>query len=207
MMDYSLATDEQLKTIVQSDKDCPSSLLEGVAIEMIKRELWKGYIFYAAKQSFFDIKATILYTLQMSIEEFIHINHIEILNIAKKFQPGKISFKSYVILCLSTRCKQLKRDAEAVKRKANLYTEEVSTLDPKLQDRIFRSPVNVEKYVIDKITLENYLSQLNEIERKALYLEAMGYTQFEIAEQLGYHKKTGGKLIRRTYEKLRKMGA
>jgi RNA polymerase sigma factor (sigma-70 family) len=206
-MDYSLATDKQLKTIVQSDKDCPSSLLREVAIEMIKRELWKGYILYAAKQVFFDVKPTILYTLQMSIEEFIHIGHIEILKIVEKFQPGKISFKSYVILCFATYCKNLKRTAEAVKRKANLYTEEVSTLDPKLQDRIFRSPVNVEKYVIDKITLEDCLSQLNEIERKALYLEAMGYTQYEIAEQLGYHKKTGGKLIRRTYEKLRKMGA
>jgi RNA polymerase sigma factor (sigma-70 family) len=206
-MNYSLATDKQLKTIVQSDKDCPSSLLGEVAIEMIKRELWKGYIIYAAKQVFFNVKATILDTLQMSVEEFIHIGHIEILKIVEKFQPGKISFKSYVILCLTTHCKNLKRTAEAVKRKANLYTEEVSTLDPKLQDRIFRSPVNVEKYVIDKITLEDYLSQLNDVERKALYLEAMGYTQYEIAEQLGYHKKTGGKLIRRTYEKLRKMGA
>jgi RNA polymerase sigma factor (sigma-70 family) len=206
-MDYSLADDKQLKTIVQSDKDCPPSLLEGVAIEMIKRNLWSGYIFYAAQQVFHNVQTTILYTLQMSEEEFEHVSHIEIVKMVEKYQPGKISFKSYVILCLISYYRQLLRNAKAVKRKANLFTEEVSTLDPKLQDRMFRSPVNVEKYVIDKITIEDYLSRLNEKERKALYLEAAGYTQFEIAEQLGYHKKTGGKLIRRTYEKLRKMEA
>lgn len=206
-MDYSLATDKQLKIIVQSDKDCPPSLIEGVAIEMIKRNLWNGYIFYAAQQSFHNVKPTILYTLQMSIEEFVQVSHIEIVKMVEKFQPGKISFKSYVILCLTSYSRQLLRNAKAVKRKANLFTEEVSALDPKLQDRILRSPMNVEKYVVDKITLEDYLNRLNEKERKALYLEAAGYTQFEIAEQLGYHKKTGGKLIRRTYEKLRKMEA
>jgi RNA polymerase sigma factor (sigma-70 family) len=206
-MDYSLATDKQLRMIAQYDPDCSPSLLEGLAIEMIKRRLWDGIIMYAAKQTYFNVKETLTTKLQMDNEEFIHIAHIHILKSVEKFQPGRRNFKSYIIMCLISYFKHIRRDAEALKRKANLFTENVDGLEPKLQERMFQSPVNVEKYVIDKITLENMLKPLREVERKALYLEAMGYTQYEIGEQLGFKQQYANVLLKRIREKMKKMGA
>jgi RNA polymerase sigma factor (sigma-70 family) len=207
-MDYSLASDKQLRMIAQYDPDCTPSLLEGVAIEMIKRRLWDGIIMYAAKQTYYNVRETLTTKLQVDNEEFIHLAHIEIMRIVSLFKPGKRNFKSYVIMCLISKFKHLRRDAEALKRKANLYTENVDGLDPKLQESMFQSPMNVEKYVIDKITLENFLKPLREVERQALYLEAMGYTQFEIAEQLGFSNRNyGNVLMKRVHKKLKKMGA
>jgi RNA polymerase sigma factor (sigma-70 family) len=207
-MDYSLASDKQLRMIAQYDPDCSPSLLEGLAIEMIRRRLWDGIIMYAAKQTYYNVRETLTTKLQMNEEEFIHIAHIHIIKMVERFQPGRRNFKSYIIMCLISYFKHLRRDAEALKRKANLYTENVDGLDPKLQESMFQSPVNVEKYVIDKITLEEYLKPLREVERQALYLEAMGYTQFEIAEKLGFaNRHYGNVLMKRVHKKLKKMGA
>jgi RNA polymerase sigma factor (sigma-70 family) len=207
-MDYSLASDKQLRMIAQYDPDCSPSLLEGLTIEMIRRRLWDGIIMYAAKQTYYNVRETLTTKLQMNEEEFIHIAHIHIMKMVERFQPGRRNFKSYIIMCLISYFKHLRRDAEALKRKANLYTENVDGLDPKLQESIFQSPMNVEKYVIDKITLEEYLKPLREVERQALYLEAMGYTQFEIAEKLGFtNRHYGNVLMKRVHKKLKKMGA
>jgi RNA polymerase sigma factor (sigma-70 family) len=207
-MDYLKASDKQLRMIAQYDPDCTPSLLEGVAIEMIKRRLWDGIIMYAAKQTYFNVQETLKTKLQMNNEEFIHIAHIHIMRMVERFQPGRRNFKSYIIMCLISHFKHIRRDAEALKRKANLFTEDVDGLDPKLQESMFQSPMNVEKYVIDKITLENFLKPLREVERQALYLEAMGYTQFEIAEQLGFSNRNyGNVLMKRVHKKLKKMGA
>jgi RNA polymerase sigma factor (sigma-70 family) len=206
-MDYSLASDKQLRMIAQYDPDCSPSLLEGLAIEMIRRRLWDGIIMYAAKQTYFNVVETYTTKLQMNYEEFIHVSHIHILMMVERFQPGRRNFKSYVIMCLISYFKHIRRDAEAQKRKANLFTENVDGLDPKLQESMFQSPMNVEKYVIDKIMLEEYLKPLREVERQALYLEAMGYTQYEIATQLGFKPTYGNVLLKRVHKKLKKMGA
>jgi DNA-directed RNA polymerase specialized sigma24 family protein len=94
-----------------------------------------------------------------------------------------------------------------MKRIANLRAEDVDGLEPKMQDKIFQSPVNVEKYVIDKITLEERLKPLSEVERKALYLSAMGYTQYEIAEMFGFKKTYGNVLLTRARNKMKNVGA
>jgi RNA polymerase sigma factor (sigma-70 family) len=206
-MRWELATDKQLRMIAQYDIDCSPSLLKGVAIEMIKRRLWDGIILYAAKKIYFNVKETYTYKLQMTYEEFIHVAHIEILKVVEKFQPGRRNFKSYVIMCLMTHFKKIIRDAEAMKRIANLRAEDVDGLEPKMQDKIFQSPVNVEKYVIDKITLEERLKPLSEVERKALYLSAMGYTQYEIAEMFGFKKTYGNVLLTRARNKMKNVGA
>jgi RNA polymerase sigma factor (sigma-70 family) len=206
-MRWELATDKQLRMIAQYDIDCSPSLLKGVAIEMIKRRLWDCIIMYAAKKIYFNVKETYTYKLQMTYEEFIHVAHIEILKVVEKFQPGRRNFKSYVIMCLMTHFKKIIRDAEAMKRIANLRAEDVDGLEPKMQDKIFQSPVNVEKYVIDKITLEERLKPLSEVERKALYLSAMGYTQYEIAEMFGFKKTYGNVLLTRARNKMKNVGA
>ncbi|MBN8200495.1 hypothetical protein [Bacillus sp. NTK034] len=175
---------------------------------MIKRKLWDGIIMYAGKQAYRSLEGTLRYGLKMSNEEFIHIGHIEIIRVIDKFQTGMRTLKTYVIMCLIAKFKKMKRDIEADIRRANLAPDNVDALEEKLQIKIFQSPVNVERTVINKIMLEKSWHVLRDIEKRAILLEQQGYEQYEIAEMIGVHKRHGNTLLNRAYAKLRKqMGA
>jgi len=207
-MDWTKATNEQLMVIANDDKDCPPSLLRELAVEMITRKMWDSIICYAGKQAYRNLNYTLEHGLKMAYEEFIHIGHIEIMRVVDKFQTGMRTFKTYVIMCLIAKFKKMKRDAEAEKRVANIGTKDVDRLDEKVRDKIFQSPVNVEKQVIDKVMIESAWNVLREVEKKAILLEQQGYEQYEIAEMLGVHKRYGNVLLKRAYNKLREqMGA
>lgn len=207
-MKWHLATDEQLIVIANNDKDCPPSLLRELAIEMITRKMWDSIICYAGKQAYRNLNYTLEHGLKMSYEEFIHIAHIEIMRVVEKFQTGMRTFKTYVIMCLISKFKKMKRDAEAEKRLANIGTKDVDRLNEKLNNKIFQSPVNVEKHVINKVMIDSAWNVLREVEKKAILLEQQGYEQYEIAEMLGVHKRYGNVLLKRAYNKLKaQMGA
>jgi RNA polymerase sigma factor (sigma-70 family) len=208
-MNYTLATDTELMTIVNSDNNCPTHLLSGVAIEMIKRKLWNGVILCAGEKAYHNLNFILSHILKMRHDEFIHIGTIEIVRILETFNPGMRTFKTYVIMCLIAKFKKLKRAAEQEMRRANIGALDVNGLPTKIQDRIFQSPINVEQYVINKITLEENWNVLREIEKKAILLEQYGYKQCEISEMLGFKSKNhANTLLNRAYAKLRNsMGA
>lgn len=207
-MKWHLATNEQLMNIANNDKDCPPSLLKELAVEMIKRKLWDGIVCYAGKQAYRNLNYTLEYGLKMTHEEFIHIAHIEIMRVIEKFQTGMRTLKTYVIMCLIAKFKKMKRDAEAEIRKANIGTKDVDRLEEKMQAKLFQSPVNVERTVINKVMIEGSWHVLRDIEKRAILLEQQGYEQYEIAEMIGVHKRHGNTLLNRAYAKLRKqMGA
>lgn len=208
-MNWTKATNEQLQVITDHDHECPSSLLEGVALEMVKRHLWDSIIIYAGKQAYRNLNYTLKYGLKMDRSELIHIGHIEIMRVVKYFKTGMRTFKTYVIMCLIAKFKKLKRDNEAEIRRANIGTKEVDRLDEKVTSNLFRSPVNVERAVINKIMLEESIGCLRAVERRAIALDLLGYSQYEIASLLGYKSVThGNTLLKRAYAKLRKrMGA
>lgn len=207
-MRWHLATNDQLMNIANNDKDCHPSLLKELAVEMIKRKLWDGIICYAGKQAYRHLNYTLEYGLKMTHEEFIHIAHIEIVRVIEKFQTGMRTLKTYVIMCLISKFRKMKRDAEAEIRKANIGTKDVDRLEEKMQTKLFQSPVNVERTVINKIMIESSWHVLRDIEKRAILLEQQGYEQYEIAEMIGVHKRHGNTLLNRAYAKLRKqMGA
>lgn len=207
-MNWTNATDQQLKAIAFHDNSIPTHLASGVALEMIYRKLWSGIIVYAAKKAYRNVKHTLELSLKINFEELIHIGHIEIMESLKKFEPGMRTIKTYVIMCLITRFKKLKRAAEQEMRIANIGTKDVDRLDEKVSSKIFQSPVNVERHVINKVMIDSAWNVLREIEKQAILLEQQGYSQYEIADMLGIHKRHGNTLLRRAYQKLRvQMGA
>jgi RNA polymerase sigma factor (sigma-70 family) len=202
-MDYTLATNDQLKAIASHDKYCPSSLLRGLAVEMISRHLFDNLIMFAGRQAYRSLNY-VLKKLNIKHSELIHIGHIEILHVVDKFKPGMRTFTSYIVMCLIAKFKKMDRDAHTEKRMANIGTKNVDALEEKMQEKIFQSPVNVEKYVIDKITIEECWPVLREVEKKAIVMDLQGYSQYEIALALGFKKTYGITLLKRAYEKLRK---
>ena len=203
-MKYNLATNKQLMTIAQYDKDCPPSLLRGLAVEMIKRKMFDNLIVFSARRALINLNYTLTHMLKINHQELIHIGHIEIIRIVDRFKTGMRTFTSYIVMCLIAKFKKMKRDAAAEKRVANIQTKNVDTLDLKIQEKIFQSPVNVEQFVINKIMIEKSFSVLREVEKKAVLLDQEGYTQYEIAKMLGYRDNYGFTLLRRAYKKLRR---
>lgn len=203
-MNYSIATDEQLKTIINSDKGCPADLLGGVTTEMVKRKLLIPLIIHVAKKMYRNVDYVVKHVLQMEWKDLIQIGHIEILKQSERFKTGMRTPKTFYMMCLITKLGKLKRDAEAEKRKSNIGVESVDELDEKIQEKIFQSPINIERYVIRKITLEDAFKVLQPIERKAIELyHYYGLTQYETAERLGFNRTSGNRILNRAYKKLR----
>jgi RNA polymerase sigma factor (sigma-70 family) len=202
-VDFTKATNDELKTILNHEKYCPTHLLSGAVQEMVRRNMLEDLIFYSAKSVYRNVKYLLQHVLKMDWEELYHIGHIEMLMQAEKFKPGMRTPKTFFIMCLKTNFLKMIRDAESMKRLANCKTKNVDLLDPKLQDKLFGSPLNVEKYVINKIILEQALECLSDKERQAVELYQMGYTQFEVAERLGVVKNYGNVILKRAYQKMR----
>jgi RNA polymerase sigma factor (sigma-70 family) len=203
-MNYTNATDQQLRTIIHHDKDIPSSLLEGVVLEMIQRNLFKNIISFASKREF-DNLTYMLHYLKLDYEDLKQIAHMEIIHIVPNFKPGKMSFKSFAVMCIAMRFGKLIRAQGQAKRRANIGTSDVDDLTEGIQTTLFQSSLNVEQYVINKITIENSWGALSEVEQKAVLLEQCGYKQLEIAQLLGYKRQANAsKILTRAYAKLRK---
>jgi RNA polymerase sigma factor (sigma-70 family) len=203
-MDFTKATNDQLMIIAQYDNSCPSSLLRGLAVEMMKRHLWDNLIVYAGRQAFINLNYTLSHLLKISHKELIQIGQIEISQQVERFKPGMRTFTSFICMCLIAKFKKLKRDAKTEKRIANIDTKDVDRLEIKMQEKIFQSPINVEQYVINKITIEECWDVLRDVEKKAILMDMQGYSQYEIAETFGFNKTYGITLLKRAYKKLRK---
>ena len=201
-MRYHLATEEQLNAIIIQDKSCPSPLLEGVATEMMKRGMLINIIIYSANNVFNDFRYITKNVLQITRDELIQLGHIEIYKCIQKFKPGARTPKTYFIMCLLAMCKKLLRDANAEKRKANINAEEID-----INHSMFISHQNVERQVIAKMTIESMWHRLRPIEQQAIIMEQSGYTQYEIAESMGFNRTHGNKLLERAYKKMRRAGA
>jgi RNA polymerase sigma factor (sigma-70 family) len=204
-MDYSNATDEQLKTIIRFDKDCPAHLLSGVVTEMMNRSLFEGLIKNAIIKRFtrIEIAASVL---KMDEEDMFQYCQMTIFEALNTYVPGKQTFVYYAFLCLRSKLSHLEQQIKAEKRK--VYEGLISTDDDTNILSFLQSQSNVELTVVRKIMLEDGFSALREIEKNMITLEQQGYTQCEIAEMFGMNKRSGNVVLKRAYAKMRKqMGA
>jgi RNA polymerase sigma factor (sigma-70 family) len=203
-MRYELATNQQLNNIINHDKDIPTHLLGGLVLEMVKRRMWDKIINYSMNKAYRNAPYVMKHILKIDMEDLIQIAHIELIEIVKTFKQGMRSFGSYAIMCLIGKFHVIHDYAEREKRKADLNTSDIDDLPLRIQNTIFRSSANIENYVINKITIEEAWNVLRDVEKKAIILEQMGYTQEEAAEMVGLNKRSGNVILRRAYAKLRK---
>lgn len=202
-MKLDLATDQQLMNIVNYDKECPNNLLLQVTEEMLKRKLWHDIIFYSAKLVYRHVNKVLNTILFMDRNDLYQIGHIEIFKAVENFKQGKRTFKTFVIMVLKMKFAKLIRDANAQMRQTDFNKIYIENMDDKEQDRYFNSQFNVEKYVINKMFIQEQLTKLRDVEIKAIQLELQGYGQYEISERLGFSKTYANVLLKRAYQKLR----
>lgn len=187
MARWGLATDRQLQVIVDYESDCPAHLLSGAVSEMLNRGLFDRIIAGCIHKTIEDVdRFQQVYHLDM--DDLMQIGRIEVLNSLDGYKSDRGKrFSSFCylniqreILNIITILKAKKRDTSKT-ISLNKATDEGKEIlnfvaDPKH---------NVEKYVINKVTLEQMLKRVTKHEKKIMFYRLQGYTFDEISSLLG----------------------
>ncbi|MFE8704118.1 hypothetical protein ACFYKX_26475 [Cytobacillus sp. FJAT-54145] len=205
-MKWELATDEQLVTIAKYDNDLPHSLLGEVVEEMLNRGLFDRIIRDCINVV---IKNTqrMERIYQVSVEDFLQIGRIEVLSALKSFKRDKgMNFISFVFLKVRSQLGKEIVFLESKKRDHRVcmsYNNETDEGTEMIE--FLPSKVNVENYVVNKVTFEQLLKRANKHQQRVVLLRMQGYKFAEIAHLL---KRGTGKSMQQAYriaqDKMRK---
>lgn len=203
-MRYEIATDNQLLTIIKHEKDLPSSLLRGAVIEGLNRGIFDKVL---AKVMYTTVNPEQLdRTFGIGEDDLLQIGRIEVIKALDTFDGTKgKNFMSFVYQ--SVKCEFLNQVTVlyAAKRdcsKTISYNKE-STSGVTLEYFLPDKNQNVERYVINKITVESLMEQLSDKEMKMIEYRMNGYTYPEIGEVFGKNYRTIHRSIKEAYKKMR----
>ncbi|WP_342615048.1 sigma-70 family RNA polymerase sigma factor [Peribacillus frigoritolerans] len=196
-MKIYLATNQQLKAITKHDSDCSPSLLREVVEEMLNRNLFDRMISSCFQAVFGSVKRmTEVY--KIDLEDFLQIGRTCVFEAIKSYKPGKgKAFSSFAYVAIKNKFCEFIRNLERAKRDQRnefSWNDTVNGLD--LIDIVINH-INVEKYVINKITIEILLNKLTKRQRQIVDLFLQGYNFEETAEILGCKGK--GRSLNKTY--------
>lgn len=185
-MKWHLADNNQLDTIIKHEYDCSPSLLEGAVIEMLNRGLFDRIIADCIHSIFKDVKKT-EQIHGVGLEDFLQIGRIEVLNALRKFSPKRNkNFMSFVYLKVKgelinqiVALESQKRD----NRKVSSYNKQIDGTE--IMEFFSDRKSNVERYVVNKVLIEQLLERVNEHQKKVIAYWLQGYTFKEISELMG----------------------
>lgn len=183
----SKATNEQLLTICKHDKECPLSLLREVITEMLNRKMFDALIGKLIHSKYKDMKAT-REKQKWDKDDFMQFCRLEVYKALDTFNPERgMNFFSFVYLRVGSELNKLRASQQMQKRDASklLSMHNQSDKGDDYSDYFPDEKINVEKYVINKVLLEQLLEQVNERQRKVVLLRMAGYENGEIAEIIG----------------------
>lgn len=206
-MNWHLATDEQLLSITNSDKDCPTHLLSGVVNEMLHRGLFDNLIYWIFKR-LTKVDSLAKQSWNMDTDDILSLGYVGITNALNRWKGSKSSFKTFAYMNIRSEFTHHLDSENAVKREINKLTFSYDTPmdngDPfyiMIPDR----QMNVEKEVIRNIEYENKMQQLSVEKRKIIELFLEGYKFSEINKILYRYKKNGNYVRELFYESLRQI--
>ncbi|MGE7880357.1 sigma-70 family RNA polymerase sigma factor [Peribacillus muralis] len=205
-MKMYLATDTQLEEITKHDHDCPPSPLGEVVEEMLNRNLFDRMITHCCKMVFGSFNR-MKELHSMELEDFLQIGRTAVFKAVKMFEPGKgKSFSSFVHMFIKQRIVECIKFLERERRDQRNEFRDIETEEGLNILDLMPSRTNVEKFVINKIMIEDFLNQLTERQRQVMELYLKDHNFEEIAEILG--RKGKGRSLNKTYndamKKLRK---
>lgn len=196
-MKIHLATEKQLEAIAKHDPDCSPSLLREVVEEMLNRNLFDRMINQCFQTVFGSVKR-MNEVHSLELEDFLQIGRTSVFEAIKKFIPGKgKAFSSFAYMVIKQKFVECIKFLEAAKRDQRNEFREIETEEGLNILDLMPSYINIEKYVIKKITLENLLKKLTKRQRQIVDLFLQDYNFDEIAEILG--SKGKGRSLNKTY--------
>ncbi|MED4399805.1 sigma-70 family RNA polymerase sigma factor [Metabacillus fastidiosus] len=203
-MNYSLATDEQLKNIIKYDIDCPPSLMKGIVLEMLDRGILNGYVVHIwnkryGKQKNFKTSA------DFEFSDAIQLGLIGIWKATDKFKPGKSSFAKFAAYYIAVEWQNLARGQNAEKRTLD---KELLSIDYEVNEEgqalqeFLPSYDNVERSVLMKMHFESQLKKLTKLQKVAILSYLKGYHNKETAKALNVTRQAVDNAFHRAVEKM-----
>lgn len=205
-MKIHLATNKQLETILRNDSSCPPSLLREVVEEGLNRGLFDRLIASSIRENINPEQMEIIHGI--AFEDLMQVGRIGVFKEVSKYNPSKgMAFNSFLYM----RLKNILTNYQATfltqkrdRRKTYSYNKTNKAGEP-FETLIADKITNVERYVVNKILVEQLLQRPNEHQRKIVLLRMKGYKLEEIAEILGASScSTVSKSYQSALEKMRK---
>jgi RNA polymerase sigma factor (sigma-70 family) len=187
----SKATDKQLITITNYDRECPKELMEPVVMEMLNRRLFKNFIFNTLRGLKFH---------DMDDNDVEQIGNIAIWEAVNTYKPGKAAFASFAKVVLLHKVNDLFQKRKAVKRHIThfaFYLEDQEGIE-----NIIPNETNVEKYVLHRIYFEQQIGKLTKLQKAAVLGYMKGYRLREIAKTLEVPRQSIERAFHRGVEKM-----
>jgi RNA polymerase sporulation-specific sigma factor len=183
---WELATENQLLAIVNDDKNCPASLWSRAVVEMINRNLFDSLI---GKVIHRVMNTGVVEQIhKMSFDDFLQIGRLEVWKLINRFNSQKgVKFTSFAYTAVKHEMIRQIEALETQKRDTrNVTSYQTKTLSGD-EYEIFLSDkkIDVEQYVVNKITLEQLLKRVNKHQKTVLYYRLQGFTFEEISVILG----------------------
>lgn len=202
-MNYIKATNEQLKTIISSDHTIPTHLLGGVVEEMLNRNLFDPLIQRVIRVNFTSVPIA-CGVLHTTLEDMQQTAREEIWNGINLYQPGKSNFIYFAFLKLKSMFRDWEVRMKAEKRETlnQTISYETQTGENLSLYDVLPTFENVEKKVVNRIMVQQWLSPLSEVEKEAFLLYAKGYSTKEIAEMKGLNKSGANRRLKRALKRL-----
>lgn len=186
MTSLSKATNEQLKSIVKYDIDCPTHLLSGVVNEMLQRGLFDAAITKCIKRVVKDIKKAETF-YKMEYEDLMQVGRVTVYKSISEFKPGRSSFINYIFMRVFGELTKVVRIVTAKKRNPKnemSFHQETESGEP-FEWFLPDTRIDVEKQVLNKIEIEMSLEQINEHQRKVVLYRLQGFKFQEISKIMG----------------------
>ncbi|SSS87786.1 RNA polymerase factor sigma-70 [Acinetobacter baumannii] len=185
-MRLELATNDQLETITKSDPFCPQPLLKEVVGEMLNRNLFDRVIVSCFQSTVGNIeRMKAIYKLDM--EDFMQMGRMEIFKAVDRFQSDRgMTFSSFIFMVVKHEFGKFITILTAKKRDlCNEFSYHTETNDETELIDFFTATTNVEKYVINKLMIEQGMERITERQKEVITLRLEGYSVDEIGEKFG----------------------
>ncbi len=185
-MNFTIATDHQLLTIIKHDKNLPSSLLRGAVIEMLNRGLFDSLIADCILKTFPNLVETEK-KLKIDMDDFMQIGRETVYKALERYNSKKgMAYTSFAYLAVKSELLKVQKSFTYKKRDISKVTSMNNTFsDGEEYAELFADSTNVEKYVVNKIMAEQLLTRINEHQKKVVLYKLQGFSFSEIAEILG----------------------
>lgn len=180
-MRYSLATNNQLQTILSSDNTIPTDLLVGVVEEVINRGMLDKFI----ADAIYSVIGRRQKTKRFDFDDLMQMGRQKVFEAAKKFEPGKgKKFTSFAYTLIWQEITQQfqywgmkKRDDSGV-----IYYDAFDSNWDAVDHH-----TKVETYVVNKVFYQQMinLKSLSEQQKRVIKLRLSGKSLREIGDLLG----------------------
>lgn len=198
-MNWTIATNQQLKSIIEQDGECSPHLLYGALEEVVRRDLYNNYIVRLINRRYKAIKY-LEYLTKLTFDEIKLLSYEQMFEALKFYKPGKCPFIQFWPNFIHTAF-----NYETRKYRTKMRTAEFVYMD--------ETPIqivddhNLERKVVNRVYLEQLLSVLTS-EDRMIFLQYNNDSTFaEIGKQIGRSREHVRKKYYKTVEKLREIGA